>query len=97
VITPDGKTAYVTGDESIVVPIDTATNAPGAPINVGDEPFAITVTPDGKTVYVANTWENAGRLATAPTTVTPIARWRPACRERRSRPGASRGRSPSRP
>jgi DNA-binding beta-propeller fold protein YncE len=28
-ITPDGKTAYVTSDESIVVPIDTATGTPG--------------------------------------------------------------------
>ena len=54
-------------------PIDTATNVPGKPIDVGSEPFAITVTPDGKTVYVANTWENTGRPASAPGTVTPIA------------------------
>jgi YVTN family beta-propeller protein len=54
-------------------PIDTATNTPGKPIDVGSEPFAITVTPDGKTVYVANTWENTGRPASAPGTVTPIA------------------------
>ena len=56
-----------------VTPIDTATNTPGAPIDVGDEPFAITVTPDGKTVYVANTWANTGRPASASGTVTPIA------------------------
>jgi YVTN family beta-propeller protein len=56
-----------------VTPIDTATNMPGEPIDVGDEPFAIAVTPDGKTVYVANTWENTGRPASAPGTVTPIA------------------------
>ena len=36
-----------------VTPIATATNMPGEPIDVGDEPFAIAVTPDGKTVYVA--------------------------------------------
>jgi DNA-binding beta-propeller fold protein YncE len=57
----------------IVTPIDSATNVPGAPIDVGNEPFAIAVTPDGKTVYVANTWENTGRPASAPGTVTPIA------------------------
>jgi YVTN family beta-propeller protein len=56
-----------------VMPIDTATNTPGEPIDVGSEPFAITVTPDGKTVYVANTWENTGRPASTPGTVTPIA------------------------
>ena len=56
-----------------VTPIDTATNVPGEPIDVGNEPFAIAVTPDGKTVYVANTWENTGRPASAPGTVTPIA------------------------
>ena len=56
-----------------VMPIDTGTNTPGEPIDVGDEPFAITVTPDGKTVYVANTWENTGRPASAGGTVTPIA------------------------
>ena len=48
-----------------VTPIDTATNTPGEPIDVGNEPFAIAVTPDGKTVYAANTWENTGRLAMA--------------------------------
>ena len=46
---------------------------PGKPIDAGNEPFAIAVTPDGKTVYVANTWENTGRPASAPGTVTPIA------------------------
>ena len=56
-----------------VTPIDTATNVPGEPIDVGDEPFAIAVTPDGKTVYAANTWENTGRLASGQSTVTPIA------------------------
>ena len=55
------------------MPIDTATNMPGTPIDVGGEPFAIAVTPDGKTVYVANTWENTGRPASALGTVTPIA------------------------
>jgi YVTN family beta-propeller protein len=60
-------------ERGTVVPIATATNTPGEPIDVGNEPFAITVTPDGKTVYVANTWENTGRPARAPGTVTPIA------------------------
>jgi len=70
VITPDGKTAYVTSDESIVVPIDTATSTPGPPIAVGvnrpglhDQPDGIAITPDGRTVYVANIGSG---------TVTPI-------------------------
>ena len=68
------QTVYVSnGRGGTVTPIDTATNMPGEPIDVGDEPFAIAVTPDGKTVYVANTWENTGRPASAPGTVTPIA------------------------
>jgi YVTN family beta-propeller protein len=87
-VTPDGKTAYVVNqsrpqpspwpsyppdERGTVTPIDTATNTPGEPIDVGNEPFAIAVTPDGKTVYVANTWENTGRLASGQSTVTPIA------------------------
>ncbi len=35
VITPDGKTAYVTGNGDRVTPIATATNTPGPPIEVG--------------------------------------------------------------
>jgi YVTN family beta-propeller protein len=81
VITPNGRTAYVVNQSrpqpapdprGTATPIDTATNRPGKPIDVGNEPFAITVTPDGKTVYVANTWENTGRPASTPGTVTPI-------------------------
>jgi YVTN family beta-propeller protein len=87
-VTPDGKIAYVVNqsrpqpspwpsyppdERGTVTPIDTATNTPGEPIDVGNEPFAIAVTPDGKTVYVANTWENTGRLASGQSTVTPIA------------------------
>jgi len=45
VITPDGKTAYVTSNDDIVMPIATATNTPGPPIRVGDGPYAIAVTP----------------------------------------------------
>jgi YVTN family beta-propeller protein len=69
-ITPDGRTAYVTSDESTVVPIDTATGTPGPPIRAGvdrpglhDQPDGIAITPDGKTVYVANIGSG---------TVTPI-------------------------
>ena len=35
-----------------VTPINTATNEPGRPINVGQSPGAIAITPDGKTAYV---------------------------------------------
>lgn len=53
-----------------MVPIDTATGTPGAPIRVGvtgpglhDQPDGIVITPDGRTVYVANIGSG---------TVTPI-------------------------
>jgi DNA-binding beta-propeller fold protein YncE len=35
-----------------VVPISTATNTPGRPIQVGFNALEIAITPDGKTVYV---------------------------------------------
>jgi YVTN family beta-propeller protein len=45
-ITPDGARAYVTNASSdTVTPIDLATNAPGAPIPVGDAPAGIAITP----------------------------------------------------
>jgi DNA-binding beta-propeller fold protein YncE len=34
VVTPDGKTAYITTDDPVVVPIATATGTPGPPIVV---------------------------------------------------------------
>jgi YVTN family beta-propeller protein len=63
-ITPDGRTAYVTGGSDTVTPIATAINTPGAPIPVGADPDAIAITPDGRNAYVAN-WTSG--------TVTPIA------------------------
>lgn len=55
VVTPDGKTAYVTNQSSdTVTPIAVATNTPGRPISVGHNPFGIAVTSDGKVVYVTN-------------------------------------------
>jgi DNA-binding beta-propeller fold protein YncE len=46
-ITPDGKTAYVVvwGEPGAVVPIATATNTAGPPIQVGDRPYAIAILP----------------------------------------------------
>lgn len=71
VVTPDGKTAYITTDDPVVVPIATATGTPGPPIRVGvnrpglsDKPVAIAITPDGNTAYAANIGSG---------TVTPIA------------------------
>lgn len=41
-ITPDGKTAYVTGSTfNVVTPITIATNTPGTPIPVGTNPNGI--------------------------------------------------------
>ena len=66
VITPNGKTAYVTSVKGCrwesyqctytVTPISTATGTPGKSIHVGFSPDAfhgqIVITPDGKTAYV---------------------------------------------
>ena len=46
-----------------MIPIRTATNTPGTPITVGQQPEPIAITPDGKTAYVGNTGSD---------TVTPI-------------------------
>ena len=55
-ITPNGKTAYVTDDDSgYVTPIDLATNEAEMRIKVGDAPEGIAITPNGKTAYVVNT------------------------------------------
>lgn len=37
-----------------MTPIATATNTPGAPIEVRSQPWAFAITPDGKTAYVIN-------------------------------------------
>jgi DNA-binding beta-propeller fold protein YncE len=37
-----------------VIPIDTATNTPGAPIPIGRSAGLIAVTPDGRTAYVTS-------------------------------------------
>jgi DNA-binding beta-propeller fold protein YncE len=75
VVTPDGKTAYITTDDPVVVPIATATGTPGPPIMVGvnrpglsDKPVAIAITPKDSTVYAANTEDADGGSGT----VTPI-------------------------
>ncbi|HEV2371270.1 MAG TPA: YncE family protein [Streptosporangiaceae bacterium] len=46
-----------------VTPITIATDSPGQPIRVGDNPVSIRIAPDGKTAYVVNTGS---------ATVTPI-------------------------
>ena len=52
VITPNGKTVYVSNLNSFnITPIRTATNRALRPVFIGHNPFALAVTPDGKTVY----------------------------------------------
>src|ERR1700693_5317969 len=67
VVTPDGKTAYITTDDPVVVPIATATNTAGPPIRVGvnrpgisDKPVAIAITPDGNPAYAVRACPAAG-------------------------------------
>jgi YVTN family beta-propeller protein len=48
-------TAYIANDgDGTLTPINTATDAPGTPINIGESPVGIAITPDGKTAYVGN-------------------------------------------
>ncbi len=59
VITPDGKTGYVSKNCcTTVTPINTASNIAGKPINVGAYPSPIAITPDGKTLYVVSEGPN---------------------------------------
>src|SRR6266496_620302 len=55
-ITPDGKTAYVSSeDSSTVTPITTATNTAGKPIKVGPNPRRLASTPVMKAIGTAST------------------------------------------
>ena len=74
VITPDGKTAYVSngiGAAGKVTPISTATNTPGPAIPAGALPGGIVITPDGKTAYVANAYGTVTPISTATKTPGP--------------------------
>jgi hyaluronoglucosaminidase len=60
-LTASAPTAYVTltgsglrANGHTVVPINTATNKPGPPIDVGKTPGPIAITPNGKTAYVVS-------------------------------------------
>jgi DNA-binding beta-propeller fold protein YncE len=66
-VTPDGKTAYVTGNGT-VTPITVATNTAGTPITV-EAAGGIAITPDGKTAYITGNTVN-GNVITG--MVTPI-------------------------
>jgi len=60
-ITPDGKTAYVAQNvTNTIVPVDLATGANGALIDVAQEPTGIAITPDGRTAYVVTGGEQIG-------------------------------------
>ena len=71
VISPDGKTAYVTNpDAGTITPVDTVTNTAGKPIKIGSIPkpldtvgMFVAFTPNGKTAYVSSAASN---------TVTPV-------------------------
>lgn len=65
VITPDGRTAYLTNwNKSTVVPLDLTTGVEGKPIKpIGLQPDQILMTPNGSTIYVES--NDSG-------TVTPV-------------------------
>ena len=55
VITPDGRTAYITNGfpSRTLTPMDLTTNTPGKPVQLSSPPEAIAMAPDGKTAYAA--------------------------------------------
>jgi hyaluronoglucosaminidase len=60
VVTPDGRTLYVTNSaDGTVTPIDVATGKAGEVIQVGTGPEGLAVTPDGRTLYVADSQDNS--------------------------------------
>jgi DNA-binding beta-propeller fold protein YncE len=62
-------TAYVVSNSTdAVIPVNTATDAVGAPIAIGSGPSAIAITPDATTAYVTD----EGTNNTPPGFVTPI-------------------------
>jgi YVTN family beta-propeller protein len=71
-VTPDGKHAYVTNDNSNTVSvIDTVTNMVGTTVTVGASPVGVAITPDGKQAYVAN--DTPSLICSIPGTVSVIA------------------------
>jgi DNA-binding beta-propeller fold protein YncE len=63
-VTPNGQTVYVaigpTGSPGIIMPIATATNSLGNPIDVSPDPISVVVAPNGKTAYALDRVSNSG-------------------------------------
>ena len=58
-ISPDGRHAYITNQNSANVSvIDTVRNTITAAVSVGSRPFGVTTTPDGRHAYVTNFGSN---------------------------------------
>jgi DNA-binding beta-propeller fold protein YncE len=71
VVSPDGKTAYVTlATEGAVVAVDLASRAVGARIATGTDPRAMALSADGSTLYVAS--YRSGHPSRAPYASDPI-------------------------
>jgi DNA-binding beta-propeller fold protein YncE len=68
VITPDGRTMYVT-NPWLVTPVSIRTNTAGSSIDVGLDPFNIAITKDGATLYAVNFQRGNNTLLGA---VTPV-------------------------
>lgn len=58
-ITPDGSTAYVTGEADELVGIDVATDTEARSVPMSGEPWAVAIAPDGKHAYTANLFEDS--------------------------------------
>ena len=69
VITPDGKTAYVSdgGAANDVNVVNTVTETLGSPIPAGSDPFSLAITPDGSTVFVLNDGDDTVQAITTAT------------------------------
>ena len=72
-VSPDNKTIYVTGNNTDVWVIDTASGNVKATISVGDYLHGVAVSPDGKKVYVAkNNDLDKGNVSVINTTTNEV-------------------------
>jgi YVTN family beta-propeller protein len=70
-VSPDGKTLYVSNEETAEMSVlDLASGDVRAKVTVGREPEGVTVSPDGKTVYVTS--EEDGEVTAVDTTTLKV-------------------------
>lgn len=70
----DGQKAYIAaGSGNAIIPVDVATNSPGRPIFVGENPKAIATNPKNNYVYAVNYGSNNVTVIDPEVTTRPVA------------------------